>query len=121
MNRIKEIRIEKKLTQKMLAQNAKISQSVLSQYENGQVEPTATAIIDLCDALEVSSDYLLGRSDDLGIILINDEKFFRTNESEQNLILNYRLLRPDMKKIIVDMIKAFLTQNDNREFDSLLG
>lgn len=104
MNRLKEIRIYKKMTQKELSNLANISQSVLSQYESGQVDPSATAIIQLCNALQISSDYLLGRSDELGVISINDEYVFSTNATEQRLILDFRKLPKQSKDYIVGIV-----------------
>ena len=36
----------------------------ISQYLNGHREPTVSSFLHLCEALEVSSDFLLGLSDD---------------------------------------------------------
>ncbi len=64
--RIKELRIEKGLTQKKLADFLQISQSVLCNYENGKSEPTANVIVRLCTFFQVSADYLLGLENEDG-------------------------------------------------------
>ena len=65
-NRIKELRKEKNLTQKQLAQSLNIAQSSISEWEKNAYEPTATAIKIIAIFFNVSADYLLGLEDDLG-------------------------------------------------------
>ena len=61
--RLKELRIENKLTQKRLAELAGINQSMIARWENGENEPLASYIPKLAEALNCSCDYLLGKSD----------------------------------------------------------
>lgn len=42
-------------------------QGQISNYLNGHQEPGATRIAQLCKALDVSADFLLGLSDDMNI------------------------------------------------------
>jgi len=59
--RLKELRIDKEVSQKKVAEEIGISQSVYCDYENGKVEPTASIIIKLANYFNVSTDYLLGK------------------------------------------------------------
>ena len=61
--RIKELRKEMRLSQKQLADEIGISQSVLCDYENNKSEPTVSVILKLSTFFDVSTDYLLGRKD----------------------------------------------------------
>lgn len=61
---LKRFRKERKLTQKQAAQLAGVAERVYQSYEYGKVVPTVTVLIALADALDVSLDYLAGRSDD---------------------------------------------------------
>ncbi len=61
--RIKELRIDKKLSQTQLAAKVGCSPSMISRWETADCEPTATAILKLSEALECSTDYLLGKTD----------------------------------------------------------
>lgn len=63
MYRIKELRLERNISQKKLSLQVGVSQSVLCDYENGKVEPTASVIISLAKFFGVSTDYLLGLSE----------------------------------------------------------
>ena len=63
MERLKELRLEKKLSQAELAKAIDLSQSSIAYWETGQREPNAKAIIILARFFDVSTDYLLGEKD----------------------------------------------------------
>ncbi len=63
MIRIKEIRKSKKITAKQLADVVNVAESTMSLYENGKREPDFTTFIKIAEFLEVSTDYLLGITD----------------------------------------------------------
>ena len=58
--RLKELRIEKGLTQDQLAQETGISRSAIGFWENGKKIPLASVIVVLAKYFNVSTDYLLG-------------------------------------------------------------
>ena len=59
-NRLKEIRQEKKLSQKDLAKKLNISQQAISLYEKGDREPKLETWQKLADFFDVSVPYLRG-------------------------------------------------------------
>lgn len=61
--RIKELRIERGLSQMQLAKLLDMSQSAVAKWELGKTEPTASAIISLANFFHESADYLLGLVD----------------------------------------------------------
>ncbi len=61
--RLKELRIEKGLTQKQLADELQISQAIISLYEKNVRTPTIDVVITLCTFFKVSADYLIGLED----------------------------------------------------------
>lgn len=63
-NRLKELRKAKKVTQKMLAESIDMSERNYQSLEYGKIKPSYDTIINLADFFDVSTDYLLGRSDD---------------------------------------------------------
>ena len=63
MNRIRDLREDMDLRQVDVAEATGIDQKTLSNYENGQTQPDARALIALADFLHVSIDYLVGRTD----------------------------------------------------------
>ncbi len=63
MNRIKELRKARGLSQAELAEKINVHQTLISQLERGTVVPSGATLIDLANCLHVSTDYLLGRDD----------------------------------------------------------
>lgn len=68
-DKLKECRRAKNLTLEELATkynrrfNGGLSKGTLSKYENNKQEPLVSVVTNLTELLDVSSDYLLGRSD----------------------------------------------------------
>jgi transcriptional regulator with XRE-family HTH domain len=62
--RLKEIRISTKLSQKKVAEITGISISVYQEYEYGTIEPTISRLEVLSRCFQISADWLLGISDD---------------------------------------------------------
>ena len=63
MIRIKELRLEKGLSQEELGQFLNIQKSAISKYERGALEPNKTMLIKMSELFHCSVDYLLGLSD----------------------------------------------------------
>ena len=62
-DRLKELRKVKGITQKAVADNVGLSETSYQHYERATREPIMSNISKLADFFEVSTDYLLGRSD----------------------------------------------------------
>lgn len=62
--KIRELRKERGLNQDQLAELASLNRVTIAKYESGRVEPGAQALSRIADALEVSTDVLLGRADE---------------------------------------------------------
>ena len=62
--RLKSIRIERKLTQKQVAEGIGVAESYYQIYEYGKKEPSISKLEKLCRYLNVSADFLLGLSDE---------------------------------------------------------
>lgn len=62
--RLKELREERNFTQKQIGDAIMSDQSNVARWEKGINQPSAEFIIRLADFFGVSTDYLLGRSDD---------------------------------------------------------
>ena len=63
--RIRALRKQRNLNQEQLAELASLNRVTVAKYESGRVEPGAQALARIADALEVSVDVLLGRSDEI--------------------------------------------------------
>lgn len=61
------IRHKKGISQRKAAADLKISQALLSHYENGAREPGLNFVCRACEYYEVTADYLLGRTDNAAL------------------------------------------------------
>lgn len=61
--RLKELRLSLKLSQRELAEQIFVSQQALAKWENGSATPNPDTIKKLAEILNVSTDYLLGNSE----------------------------------------------------------
>lgn len=89
--KIKDLRKEKNLTQKELAQALSITVSTLSHWECDYQEPNFDDLIMIADYFDVSLDYLLGREDDNGNFNVQSASPALTAE-EQHLLDTFRKL-----------------------------
>ena len=62
--RIKELRLEKELTQAQLGKEINVSQDMISLWELGKCLPSTEHIIRLAKFFNESADYILGLKDD---------------------------------------------------------
>ncbi len=60
--RLKQLRIERNITQLRLAMDLNMSQNTISRYENGKREAGYNELIKFADYFNVSIDYLLERT-----------------------------------------------------------
>lgn len=65
--RLKELRKERDLTQKQVADETGLSYRGYQNIEYGVKEPTLSRIIALADYFNVTIDYLVGRTDNLEV------------------------------------------------------
>ncbi|WP_051350727.1 helix-turn-helix domain-containing protein [Caloramator sp. ALD01] len=73
-SRLKMLREEKGLKQKDLAKIIGISDRTIGMYEQGRREPDFETLIKIADHFGVTTDYLLGRTDNpRGMIVSNKE------------------------------------------------
>ena len=62
-NRLIELKNSRNLLQKQIAEDTNISLRAYQYYEKNQRFPTSDTLIKLADYFDVSTDYLLGRTD----------------------------------------------------------
>ena len=61
--RIKDMREDRDITQKEIAEYLHIKQNTYSQYENGQRQLPLSCLISLAKLYKTSTDYILGLTD----------------------------------------------------------
>lgn len=120
MNRLKELRKEKKLSQKEIAKEMSISEKTLSRWENGESQIKPEKAQQLADYFGVSVGYLLGYSE------------YRDSQ-EANFHLNkinpddpYNLVRARICSILGDDLmeeleRQYVTGYDDPDYSNLIS
>lgn len=101
MNRLKELRKEKKQTQKEFAEDFGIALRTLQSWENGESQIKPDKAQALADYFGVPVGYLLGFEQQL----INDNEFLRDENTRLNKefsALNYAVAKANLLNIIID-------------------
>ena len=96
MNKIKQLREEKAMTQYQLGKCLNVQNTTISMYEREERQLDTPMINKMCNALECTSDYLLGRSEVRDPIISNEDAL---------RIKAYHAL-PERDRRIVDTILA---------------
>ena len=110
------LRKEKGVSQKSVASRLKISQALLSHYENGIREPGLDFVVSAADFYGVSADFLLGRTMSRDGTAINVMELHDASEDKDN-ILRGSAMSLFSKKILVNatgIIFDLLGRMENR-------
>lgn len=59
--RLQKLRERRRMSRRALSECCGLSYNVIGMYERGEKDPSITALIEIADFFEVSTDYLLGR------------------------------------------------------------
>lgn len=98
--KIRELRKQRRLSQTDLAKQIHVSQATVTSWETGRADPSSSALNALADFFGVSSDYLLGRTD----------QPTSNNELTKNQKLIAYSIDPDVsdeeREAIIEMVKA---------------
>ena len=102
--RLQELLNETNTTKSQIALKTNIPlQTICNWFERGSL-PTADKVIKLADYFEVSTDYLLGRSNDVGIVEIKKE----LSHDQQELLALYNQMNYQEKNQLLGFAKALV-------------
>ena len=102
MQRIKELRKEKSMNQIALGMELNFSQKIISEYENGKVEPSITTLKKLASIFNTSVDYIIEYTDiRQPIDKIAQSKL---SETECELLNEFRCLPKEKQNIALGII-----------------
>ena len=112
MFRIQELRTERGLTQRELAEKIGVKNYTVANWEQNRTEPSVRDLIDLANFFECSVDYLIGRENDFGQILI-----LKDNASEQaNFLSLYEGLTDERKTLVLSLLHDLRTLTETEKF-----
>lgn len=98
-DRIRELRSARRMSQTELAKAIHVSQQAITKWENGKSEPSSSAIDDIANYFNVSSDYLLERT---------SEKTPGKDLSKNQKLIAYSIdpdISDEERKDIIEMVK----------------
>ena len=93
--RIHDIRMSKEYTQDYLSYHAGIDPSHISNIEHNKTKVSLSALVKICNALDVTVDYLL-----------SDVYSTPDTALENQLLVEFRKCSPDMKERILKIIQT---------------
>lgn len=104
-SRLKELRTDKKASQKQVSSDIGISITTISQYENDCRFPNEEILKRLCKYYHISSDYLLGLTDTKHAPLSKEE-------AKSQMMMSKQM---DFMSDLIDMIQPDYNKEDNNE------
>lgn len=104
MNRISNLRKQANLSQNDLGKIIGVAQNTLSQWEKGLRAPDFDSVIKISEYFNVSTDYLLGKEEDMPDELIVLNRIVR------------KLSKSNRKKLVEIAKMMFAEDFDNKKF-----
>lgn len=108
MNRIKQLREEKKMTQVRLSIELGVTQVTVSGYEIGKSLPSVSILLKMSELFGVSCDYILGVSEIRTIM-----KGIKS-DSDIELVSEYNTLTPMEQNMVKAYMQALKDKRMNR-------
>lgn len=101
MLRIQELRTAAGLTQRALAERIGVKNYTVANWEQNRTEPSIKDLTDLANFFECSVDYLLGRENDFGQIVV-----FKSGSTEHaEFLALYESLTEERKRVILALMR----------------
>lgn len=110
--RIRDLRLEKRISQQALARHLCLNQSTLSKIERGLSIPDASLISDLSRFFHVSADYVLYLAEErlnADLLLANDMFHLKKYRNHMSM---YQQLSPAQQKVCDSFVQNMLGISD---------
>ena len=121
--RLAQLRIKSGFTQKVIGEKVGVSKSAFANYESGERHPNFETIVKIADALNVSVDYLLGRTDQPFMAAAEERAATESFETalqnvrqgviEGRYTLGGKPLNDFMKQVLLAPLNALLSLTDS--------
>lgn len=119
MNRIKELRIARSLTQEDLGKVLNVQKAAISKYEKGRAEPSVDILKRMARYFSVSSDYLLELSD-IAQPPAAPPSTPALTPQEQDLLRKYRVLTPNSRDAVNAVIDTYYSRDKPKTEDGAM-
>lgn len=105
MERLKQLREAKKMTQLSLGMQINASQETISGYEIGRAQPNLDMLVKLADALGTTTDYILGRTDSRVATQFSKSDL---SDDEMELLKAVRTLPSEKRQTATELMQGLL-------------
>ena len=103
---LKQLRVERGISQQKLADILGFTQQSINQYENHSIEPDIDTLSRMADYFETSIDYIVGRTAERRPIQRTEA--YDLNADEAGVIDHYRALTPRERDCVQMVIETLL-------------
>lgn len=110
--KIKELRKNSKITQEQLGNAIGVSKMAISYFEKGKKSPGRESLEKIADYFGVTTDYLLGRSEDPEL---NEEEDNVVSEEGKNIMSLIESLPEDERKKAWEQLEMYVTYMQNKK------
>lgn len=110
--KIKELRKNNKITQEQLGNAIGVSKMAISYFEKGKKSPGRESLKKIADYFGVTTDYLLGRSEDPEL---NEEEDKVVSEEGKNIMSLIESLPEDERKKAWEQLEMYVTYMQNKK------
>ncbi len=108
--KLRELRKERNLRQRDVAEQVGVSAQSYGYYENGINKPDPDMLVKLADFFGCSLDYLVGRSDDFGSVVVLSQTGELLTAEEKLLLDCFRRLSPQQRSRVRGYADALLDE-----------
>lgn len=110
--KIKELRKNSKITQEQLGNAIGVSKMAISYFEKGKKSPGRESLEKIADYFGVTTDYLLGRSEDPEL---NEEEDKAVSKEGKNIMSLIESLPEDERKKAWEQLEMYVTYMQNKK------
>ncbi|MED1565773.1 helix-turn-helix transcriptional regulator [Bacillus paramycoides] len=110
--KIKDLRKNNKITQEQLGNAIGVSKMAISYFEKGKKSPGRESLEKIADYFDVTTDYLLGRSEDPEL---NEEENKIVTEEGKNILALIESLPEDERKKAWEQLEMYVTYMQNKK------
>lgn len=114
-SRLRSLRENRKITQADVADRIGVARTTYAMYEQGKREPDLETINTIASFYDVTSDYLLGRTNQKQININKDEEEFQAFANDPSLQKWYKELPKSKEEDLRKLRKMWEILKDNGE------
>lgn len=115
-NRIRELRKNRGMNQETLAAFVGVSQQTISKIEHDINSVGIDLLIQLADYFNVTTDYILGLSDEKRNLARNNKMSSRV-ENRYDLVIEYEELNAHNQKVLLELMRALKEVQKKEAFE----